>query len=69
MTILIIYILIFIVAFYAVKVISSIRTSREDFTSLKTVTFGDESAVSPNRAASIISVFAIFAYMGCIYRL
>ena len=60
MTILIIYILIFIVAFYAVKVLSSMRTSREDFTSLKTVTFGDESAVSPNRAASIISVFSIF---------
>ena len=60
MTILIIYILIFIVAFYAVKVVSSMRTSREDFTSLKTVTFGDESAVSPNRAASIISVFSIF---------
>ncbi|SVD63869.1 uncharacterized protein METZ01_LOCUS416723, partial [marine metagenome] len=36
------------------------RTSSEDFTSLKTVTFGDESAVSPNRAASIISVFSIF---------
>ena len=60
MTILIIYILIFIVAFYAVKVVSSMRTSSEDFTSLKTVTFGDESAVSPNRAASIISVFSIF---------
>ena len=60
MTILLIYILIFIVAFYAVKVVSSMRTSSEDFTSLKTVTFGDESAVSPNRAASIISVFSIF---------
>ena len=60
MTILIIYILIFIVAFYAVKLVSSMRTSSEDFTSLKTVTFGDESAVSPNRAASIISVFSIF---------
>ena len=60
MTILIIYILIFIVAFYAVKVVNSMRTSSEDFTSLKTVTFGDESAVSPNRAASIISVFSIF---------
>ena len=60
MTILLIYILIFIVAFYAVKLISSMRTSSEDFTSLKTVTFGDESAVSPNRAASIISVFSIF---------
>ena len=60
MTILLIYILIFIAAFYAVKLVSSMRTSSEDFTSLKTVTFGDESAVSPNRAASIISVFSIF---------
>ena len=60
MTILLIYIVIFIVAFYAVKLVSSMRTSSEDFTSLKTVTFGDESAVSPNRAASIISVFSIF---------
>ena len=61
MTILIIYILIFIVAFYLVKLVSSMRTVKDDFTSLKTVTFGDESAVSPNRAASIISVIAIFA--------
>jgi len=35
--------------------------TRADYTSLKTVTFGDESAVKPNRAASIISVLAIFA--------
>ena len=61
MTILIIYVLIFIAAFYAVKFFSSFGKSRDDFTSLKTVTFGDESAVTPNRAASIISVFAIFA--------
>jgi len=60
MTILLIYILIFIAAFYVVKLVNSMRTSSEDFTSLKTVTFGDESAVSPNRAASIISVFSIF---------
>tara|TARA_B110000967_G_scaffold184551_1_gene204058 strand:- start:9671 stop:10939 length:1269 start_codon:yes stop_codon:yes gene_type:complete len=61
MTILIIYVLIFIAAFYAVKFFTSFGKSRDDFTSLKTVTFGDESAVTPNRAASIISVFAIFA--------
>ena len=60
MTILIIYVLIFIAAFYAVKFFTSFGKSRDDFTSLKTVTFGDESAVTPNRAASIISVFAIF---------
>jgi len=53
--------LIFIAAFYAVKFFTSFGKSRDDFTSLKTVTFGDESAVTPNRAASIISVFAIFA--------
>ncbi|MDP6163967.1 MAG: ABC transporter permease subunit [Candidatus Thioglobus sp.] len=61
MTILIIYILIFVAAFYFVKVVNSMTTSKDDFTSLKTVTFGDESAVSPNRAASFISVIAIFA--------
>ncbi len=60
MTILIIYIVIFIAAFYIVRAVSSMSKSRDDFTSLKTVTFGDESAVIPNRAASVISVFAIF---------
>ncbi len=34
--------------------------SREDYTSLKTVTFGDESAVRANRIASVLSVLAIF---------
>jgi len=61
MTILIFYIIIFIAAFYIVKLATSFTKSQDDFTSLKTVTFGDESAVSPNRAASIISVIAIFA--------
>ena len=64
MTILIIYILIFVAAFYIVKAVSSMSKSRDDFTSLKTVTFGDESAVTPNRAASIISIVAIFAIWG-----
>jgi len=64
MTILIIYIVIFIAAFYIVKAVSSMSKSRDDFTSLKTVTFGDESAVTPNRAASIISIVAIFAIWG-----
>jgi taurine transport system permease protein len=61
MTILIIYIIIFIAAFYIVKVVGSMTKPRDDFTSLKTVTFGDESAVTPNRVASIISIVAIFA--------
>ena len=61
MAILIFYIIIFVAAFYIVKIATSFTKSQDDFTSLKTVTFGDESAVSPNRAASFISVIAIFA--------
>ena len=64
MTILLIYIAIFIGAFFAVKFVNSMLEKRHDFTSLKTVTFGDESAVTPNRAASIISVVAIFLIWG-----
>ena len=40
------------------------RVTSHDLTSLKTVTFGDESAVYSNRAASIISVLAIFLIWG-----
>ena len=64
MTILLIYIAIFIAAFFAVKFVNSRLDARHDFTSLKTVTFGDESAVTPNRAASIISIVAIFLIWG-----
>lgn len=64
MTILIIYTAIFIGAFFAVKFVNSHLEAKHDFTSLKTVTFGDESAVRPNRAASIISVIAIFLIWG-----
>lgn len=59
-----IYAAIFIVAFVAVKAFNSMRDSRHDFTSLKTVTFGDESAVRPTRAASVISVLSIFLIWG-----
>ena len=64
MIIFLIYVAIFIGAFFAVKFITSRMEARHDFTSLKTVTFGDESAVTPNRAASIISVIAIFLIWG-----
>ncbi len=64
MAILLIYIVVFVAAFYAVKIITKTTTSNKDYTSLKTVTFGDESAVSPNRAASIISVLSIFMIWG-----
>jgi len=37
---------------------------KHDFTSLKTVTFGDESTVVPNFAASVVSVLLIFVIWG-----
>jgi len=39
-------------------------TPAHDYTSLKTVTFGDESAVKSDTAASIISVVLIFVFWG-----
>ena len=56
---LILYVAIFVAAFFVVRMASEGRGTK-DYTSLKTVTFGDESAVRPNRAASIISVLSIF---------
>lgn len=63
MIILAIYVAIFVGAYFAVKFVSK-QGSRGDYTSLKTVTFGDESAVKPSRAASIISVVSIFLIWG-----
>lgn len=60
---LLIYVLIFVVAFVVVtKVIHPVAA--RDYTSLKTVTFGDESTVRPNRAAGVISVLTIFLMWG-----
>ncbi len=64
MTILLIYVAIFVAAFLAVRFVTSRLQERHDFVSLKTVTFGDESAVRANRAASVISVVAIFLIWG-----
>ncbi len=55
------YIGIFIAAW---AVMHAIRGKRSDYTALKTVTFGDESAVRPDRAASILSILAIFLIWG-----
>ena len=43
MIILLIYIAIFAVSFFAVRLISRRMTHKNDYTALKTVTFGDES--------------------------
>lgn len=59
-----VYTMIFVVSMIAVAWTTKQFFTRADYTSLKTVTFGDESAVAPNRAASIISVLAIFALWG-----
>ena len=64
MIILLIYIAIFVAAFLGVRLVATQIAKARDFTSLKTVTFGDESAVRPDRAASIISVVAIFLIWG-----
>ncbi|WP_371155353.1 ABC transporter permease [Jannaschia sp. 2305UL9-9] len=63
MVLLALYVALFIAAMLIVGLVSR-RTQRKDFTSLKTVTFGDESAVRPNRAASVISVVVIFLLWG-----
>ncbi|RYH04005.1 ABC transporter permease subunit [Salipiger sp. IMCC34102] len=63
MIILAIYVGIFVAAFFIVTRVVGIRAAR-DINALKTVTFGDESAVRPNRAAGVISVLTIFLLWG-----
>lgn len=64
MIILIIYVAAFAAAFFFVGFIARKMTAAHDFTSLKTVTFGDESAVRPDRWASVISVVTLFMLWG-----
>lgn len=64
MTILLFYVAIFAIAFFIVHQAERFVHHARDFTSLKTVTFGDESAVKANRAASVISVISIFLIWG-----
>ena len=65
MIVLLAYIAIFTSAFFVVRfIVSKFIHKHDDFTSLKTVTFGDESAVKPDRWASIISVITVFLLWG-----
>ena len=64
MIVLLLYVVIFAFAFAAYRLWESKRHHLHDFASLKTVTFGDESAVSPNRFASVISIIALFGIWG-----
>ncbi len=58
-----VYVGVFVASFFIItKVVA--RARAKDFTSLKTVTFGDESAVRPNRFAGIISIATLFLIWG-----
>ena len=58
--VLVVYVTIFVLSLVLVGWATRSFFSKSDFTSLKTVTFGDESAVRANRVASVLSVLAIF---------
>ena len=60
--ILFVYIAIFVISSLAVKFF--VHRTTKDYISLKTVTFGDESTVRPNRIASVISVATVFLIWG-----
>ena len=54
-----VYVAVFVVSMLVVAWITRTFLSKKDFTALKTVTFGDESAVRANRFASVISILTI----------
>ncbi len=58
------YVAIILLFMLLVSVIRQRLTQTHDYTSLKTVTFGDESAVVSDKAASIISIVLIFVIWG-----
>ncbi|PYG30578.1 ABC transporter permease [Pelagimonas varians] len=62
MIVFLLYAAIFVASFYIVKLV--VQKTTTDYTSLKTVTFGDESAVRPNRIASFVSIGTIFLLWG-----
>jgi taurine transport system permease protein len=64
MLVLFVYLALFIGSLALVTAFRRARARSVDYTSLKTVTFGDESAISPDRAASVISIVTIFLIWG-----
>ena len=60
---LLIYVAIFVAARFLVRAVGG-RTGPGGLTARKTVTFGDESAVRPNRVAGVISILTIFLLWG-----
>lgn len=53
------YVVLILATYVAWSFVKRLMTPKHDYSSLKTVTFGDESAVSSNFAASVISVVLI----------
>ncbi|KUP90622.1 putative aliphatic sulfonates transport permease protein SsuC [Tritonibacter horizontis] len=62
--ILLAYVALFAASYFIVDRLQDRMRTGVNFTSLKTVTFGDESAITPNRAASVISILVIFLIWG-----
>ena len=58
MIIFLIYIAIFVGSFFLVRLI--VDQTAKGYSARKTVTFGDESAVTSNRSASVVSILTIF---------
>ncbi|MEM8570936.1 MAG: ABC transporter permease subunit [Pseudomonadota bacterium] len=62
--ILLMYATLFVGTYFLLRLIRSAMQPSRDFTSLKTVTFGDESAVTADPAASILSLVVVFLVWG-----
>ncbi len=59
-----VYVAIILAFMFAWRAVKSFLTPTRDYTSLKTVTFGDESAVRSEFPASVISIILIFVIWG-----
>ena len=58
------YVLLILLALFVWQLVSRGITPKRDFGSLKTVTFGDASAVASNSVASVVSIVAIVLLWG-----
>lgn len=58
------YIGLILLTLFVSRLVKKLLTPKQDFGSLKTVTFGDESAVNSNFAASVVSVLLVLILWG-----
>ena len=59
-----IYVGVILLSAFIWSYIKKMLTPKSDYSSLKTVTFGDESAVTSNTVASVVSIVLIFLFWG-----